>query len=74
MSEAKCPVVHGATHRAMRSNGDWWPQQLNLKILRQNDSRSNPLGESFDYPEVMALVRNGSSPKYSKLRPLRGER
>ena len=56
MSEAKCPVVHGATHRAMRSNGDWWPQQLNLKILRQNDSRSNPLGESFDYAEAFKTL------------------
>ena len=56
MSEAKCPVVHGATHRAMRSNGDWWPKQLNLKILRQNDLRSNPLGESFDYAEAFKTL------------------
>ncbi len=31
----KCPVVHGTTNVGMRSNSDWWPNQLNLRILRQ---------------------------------------
>ena len=51
MSEAKCPIVHGATNRAMRSNSDWWPNQLNLKILRQNGSASNPMGAQYNYAE-----------------------
>jgi catalase-peroxidase len=37
------------THRAMRSNGDWWPKQLNLRILRQNSSLSNPMDADFQY-------------------------
>ncbi len=45
----KCPVVHGTTNLGMRSNSDWWPNQLNLKILRQNSSLSNPMGEAFNY-------------------------
>ncbi len=48
-NESKCPVVHGMTHRAMRSNGDWWPKQLNLRILRQNSSLSNPMDADFQY-------------------------
>ena len=47
----KCPVVHGTTNLGMRSNSDWWPIQLNLKILRQNSSLSNPMGEAFKYAE-----------------------
>ena len=50
-AELKCPVVHGATNLAMRSNSDWWPKQLNLRILRQNSSLSNPMGEGFNYAE-----------------------
>jgi catalase (peroxidase I) len=44
----KCPVVHGTTNLGMRSNSDWWPNQLNLKILRQNSSLSNPMGEAVN--------------------------
>ncbi len=47
----KCPVVHGTTNAGMRSNSDWWPNQLNLRILRQNSSLSNPMGEAFNYAE-----------------------
>jgi catalase-peroxidase len=46
-----CPIVHGTTNLGMRSNSDWWPNQLNLKILRQNSSLSNPMGEAFNYRE-----------------------
>ena len=46
-----CPVVHGATNVSMRSNRHWWPNQLNLKILRQNSSLSDPMGNGFDYAE-----------------------
>ncbi len=47
----KCPVVHGTTNLGMRSNSEWWPKQLNLRILRQNSSLSNPMDEAFDYAE-----------------------
>ncbi len=50
-SAERRPVVHGATNIGMRSNKDWWPNQLNLRILRQNSSLSNPMGEAFDYAE-----------------------
>src|SRR5215467_9805739 len=50
-TEAKCPVVHGTTNVAMRSNSDWWPNQLNLRILRQNSPQSDPMGEDFNYAE-----------------------
>jgi catalase-peroxidase len=40
------------THRAMRSNDDWWPTQLNLRILRQNSSLSNPMGADFQYAQA----------------------
>ena len=46
-----CPVVHGTTNLGMISNSHWWPNQLNLRILRQNSSLSNPLGEDFNYAD-----------------------
>ncbi|MGI0067581.1 MAG: peroxidase family protein, partial [Thermoplasmata archaeon] len=47
----KCPVVHGSTNLGMRSNSDWWPEMLNLRILRQNSSLSDPMGGDFDYAQ-----------------------
>src|SRR5260221_2076554 len=47
----KCPVVHGTTNVGMRSNKDWWPNQLNLRILRQNSPQSDPMGKDFNYAE-----------------------
>src|SRR6202051_1508193 len=47
----KCPVVHGTTNVGMRSNSDWWPKELNLRILRQNSPQSDPMGEAFNYAE-----------------------
>jgi catalase-peroxidase len=46
MSESKCPVLGRS-----RSNQDWWPNQLNLKILTQNSPQSDPMGEGFNYAE-----------------------
>ncbi|MBI4916812.1 MAG: catalase/peroxidase HPI [Acidobacteria bacterium] len=45
---SKCPVT-GARHSKARTNRDWWPDQLNLKILHQNSPLSDPMGETFDY-------------------------
>jgi catalase-peroxidase len=50
-SVGKCPVVHGATNVGMRSNRNWWPNQLNLRILRQNSPQSDPMGKGFNYAE-----------------------
>ncbi|MGJ8621956.1 MAG: catalase/peroxidase HPI [Yoonia sp.] len=50
----KCPVMHGVsvnTTHSVRGNKDWWPNQLNLKILHQNAPASNPMGADFDYAE-----------------------
>jgi catalase-peroxidase len=51
-SEAKCPFrgAQGASTKAgVQSNRNWWPNRLNLKILHQHSSKSNPMGERFDY-------------------------
>ena len=51
----KCPVMHGSvknTTHNVRSNKDWWPNQLNLKILHQNSPLSDPMGGDFDYAEA----------------------
>ncbi len=49
----KCPVMHGAITTGDTSVTDWWPKNLNLDILHQHDSKTNPLGETFDYREAV---------------------
>ena len=55
MSEdSKCPVTGGRSRPISgggRSNREWWPDQLNLKILHQQDRKSNPMGKAFNYAE-----------------------
>ncbi|EGH98476.1 MULTISPECIES: catalase/peroxidase HPI [Pseudomonas] len=46
-TESKCPFNHAAGGGT--TNRDWWPKQLNLKILHQHSSLSDPMGEDFDY-------------------------
>ncbi len=55
-NSGKCPVMHGATTFGARSNSDWWPNQLNLRILHQNSSLSDPMGEGFDYGEAFKAL------------------
>ena len=53
-TQAKCPFSGGAqkhTTAGAQSNANWWPNQLNLKILHQHSSRSDPMGEAFNYAE-----------------------
>ncbi|MCB4361424.1 catalase/peroxidase HPI [Quatrionicoccus australiensis] len=50
-SAGKCPVMHGGATSAGVSNMEWWPKALNLDILHQHDSKTNPLGASFNYRE-----------------------
>jgi len=45
----KCPVMHGGATSSSMSNMDWWPKALNLDILHQHDTKTNPLGQGFDY-------------------------
>jgi catalase-peroxidase len=52
--QGKCPVVH--TSVSVRSNRDWWPNQLNLRILHQHSSLSNPMGKKFDYAREFAKL------------------
>jgi catalase-peroxidase len=55
-SAGKCPVMHGATNVDMRSVSDWWPNQLNLRILRQNAPQSDPMGKAFNYAEAFKTL------------------
>ncbi|UTV29560.1 catalase/peroxidase HPI [Photobacterium atrarenae] len=55
MSNGKCPVMHGSNTNlggVGTKNTDWWPNQLNLRILHQNDTKANPLGADFNYREA----------------------
>jgi catalase-peroxidase len=57
----KCPVFHGShkhlTHGGgARTNRDWWPDQLNLKILTQNSELSDPMDRGFDYAEAFKAL------------------
>ena len=47
-SAGKCPVVHKP---ATRANRDWWPNQLNVQVLHQHSTLSNPMGDAFNYAE-----------------------
>src|SRR5580658_1628930 len=63
-SGGKCPFphLHGSTPRPTpasaggRSNRDWWPNQLNLRILHQNSVLSDPMGSDFDYAEAFKTL------------------
>ena len=45
----KCPIAHGAHTQTETTNTDWWPNALNLDILHQHDTKTAPLGSSYDY-------------------------
>ena len=49
----KCPVMHGANTETQKSVMDWWPNALNLDILHQHDTKTDPLGNEFDYQEEL---------------------
>ena len=55
----KCPVMHGAATNATnrgRSNTDWWPNQLNVKILAQHSNLSDPMDPDFDYAKEFSKL------------------
>jgi len=57
-NETKCPFPGGANTRAGDAvpNAQWWPHQLNLKILHQNSPMANPMDEDFDYAEEFTTL------------------
>ncbi len=66
-NQSKCPVTGGSHKRVTaggKSSQDWWPRQLNLKILHQHSPQSSPMGAAFDYAEefkrldLQAVVRD----------------
>ena len=52
----KCPVAHGAVTEVGTYNMAWWPKALNLDILHQNDKKTNPLGEDFNYQKEVQIL------------------
>lgn len=52
-SSGKCPVMHGGMTASGASVMDWWPNALNLDILHQHDSKTNPMGKDFNYREEL---------------------
>ena len=52
----QCPVMHGGVTSAGMSNMEWWPKALNLDILHQHDSKTNPLGAGFNYREELRTL------------------
>ena len=59
-TQGKCPVMHGAAATNSSENStsvrDWWPNNLNLNILHQHDSKSDPLEDGFDYVEEFSKL------------------
>ncbi|AHW60515.1 catalase-peroxidase [Draconibacterium orientale] len=51
--QGKCPVMHGGNTSAGASVMDWWPNALNLDILHQHDTKTNPLGKDFNYRDEL---------------------
>ena len=55
-SAGKCPVMHGGNTATSASNTDWWPNALNLDILHQHDTKTNPFGKDFNYREALKTL------------------
>ncbi len=56
MTEARCPVTGHSTSTEVKSNKDWFPNQLDLSVLRKNSEKSNPMSKDFDYAEEFARL------------------
>lgn len=52
----KCPVMHGANTESKQSVMSWWPENLNLDILSQHDSKTDPMGADYDYHEALKTL------------------
>lgn len=55
-TKGKCPVMHGANTDTKSSVMSWWPNALNLDILHQHDTKTNPLGEDFNYRDAFGKL------------------
>lgn len=55
-STGKCPVMHGSNTAADSKQMHWWPKSLNLDILHQHDTKTNPMGQDFDYREEVKTL------------------
>ena len=55
-NESKCPVMHSSHARGTIANQQWWPNQLNLKMLHQNPPTADPMGEDFNYAEAFQTL------------------
>ncbi len=53
---SKCPVMHGGNTTVTPTNMDWWPNALNLDILHQQDTKTNPLDKDFNYREALKTL------------------
>jgi catalase-peroxidase len=58
--KGKCPVMHGANTEIHNNVMNWWPKALNLDILHQHDTKTNPLGERFNYAEEFKKLDLGA--------------
>ena len=58
--KGKCPVMHGANTETSNSVMDWWPKAINLDILHQHDTKTNPLGSDFNYAEEFKKLDLGA--------------
>lgn len=52
----KCPIMHGSMTSAKKTNTHWWPNSLKLEILRQHDTKSNPMDDDFNYAEEFKKI------------------
>ncbi len=52
----KCPVMHGGNTTVGNPTMNWWPNALNLDILHQHDSKTNPMGAGFHYREAVKTL------------------
>ncbi|MEH6357302.1 MAG: catalase-peroxidase, partial [Marinobacter sp.] len=59
----KCPVMHGGNTSVGSTNMKWWPSALNLAILNQHDSKTQPLGADFNYREELKKLDVGALKK-----------
>ncbi|TXE11752.1 catalase/peroxidase HPI [Seonamhaeicola algicola] len=55
-TSGKCPFMHGSNTAAEKSVTEWWPKSLNLDILHQHDTKTNPLGEHFNYKDALKTL------------------
>ncbi len=65
-SKGMCPVAHGANTESSSTPMAWWPKSLNLDILHQQDTKTNPMGPSFNYRDELKKLDVGALKKDMK--------